>query len=924
MENRFEDTFKTCKCGSHDFIIEKTDNGTKYRCKKCGRTYEDTSVSVTGTYSMHNDYRTERQKVKSRIERLVDVKFVPQSCCGVNPNKMIEHCDLRNGFSYECPKCHSVQFDEDSKEGLDLLYKLSDMFPNATGRDPVYHYLFIQLWTRNFQVWNDKAAQRYSEACKSSYDQEDAEYVKSFQTAYASLVIKHKVEIGALVLCPVCHNVYIAKEEGMCNKCRNEKDTKARERQSKRDERKRIKESPEGIKKRKRRAIVATVFSILLLMAIGASSLIYVFAPEVLFGSNTIEYFVDGERYTTEAVFSKYFSIEKPLKTGYRFLGLFTDEQDGEMVVGPEGKSIQRFDSKEKGTLIRLYPMWELIEYTIELDLSGGNGTVDEPYYVKYGESMKDISAEVFKVGYTLKGWCDESNEVVNDATGKIISGKELLNSYNYTIPDNEQTKIVLHALWEANKYTVMLNVNGGDALVDNTEEIEFDSIMTLPIPTYKGHIFTGWILDSKKISDENGLLLTKWNKANNDEVLVAGWELMTVTISFTECNQIQNMTAQYGQVCELPQPTRYKYDTFIGWEYNGSVYENTITVSDKDISLIAKWNTNGWTYISNLNDFSDIGKNMSGKYFLLNDIDLGQWQTLGSSSNMFSGVLDGNFKTITYKLTIGDEGATIGKFHGLFSHISGTVQDLTVDGTITKTNDTSNNEGAWTGGICGMLNNGTLKRVYFKGLISRAAGSGRYRGTGGLVGWMTGSSKIIACKNSANIKSSGFDSEVGGLVGYADGNSVIENSYNIGQVYSTSWTWIYGKTCAGGIVGMTCNANGTPTIKACFFASNSLVSDHRYADWDNVKGAIVGTTGGISYSGTGIANFNGNQSPIIADCYYTMSGVAIVGNQPDRNAYTGGGAIYVSKLTGKLSGFSDEYWIFDDNNMPKLRGVDE
>lgn len=923
MENRFEDTFKTCQCGSHNFIIEKTDNGIKYKCKNCGRTYEDTSVSVTGAYSMHNDYRTERQKVKSRIERLVDVKFVPTSCCGVNPDKMFEHCDLRNGFSYECPKCHRIQFDEDSKEGLDLLYNLADMFPNATGRDPVYHYLFIQLWTRNFQVWNDRATQRYIEACKSSFDKEDAEYVQSYKTAYDELVRKHQIDIGELVLCPVCHKVYIAKEEELCEHCKFERKEKAKNKQAKIDEKKRLKSTPEGIKKRKKRAILASVLSLLILLCVGTMALIVAFTPKTLFGSNMIEYFIDGERYTTEAVFSKYIEIEKPSKLGYKFLGLFTDEQDGEMVVGPDGKSVKRFSTQGKGALIKLYPMWESIEYTLEFDLSGGNGNINEPYYVKYGEPMKEISADVSKVGYSLKGWCDANNELVIDATGKAIAGKELLNTYNYAIPDNEQAKIILHALWEANKYVVTLDANGGDEPEDKTAEVEFDSITSLPIPTYKGHIFNGWVLDSKKITDENGLLIAKWNKANNDQVLVADWDLMTVTISFTDCNAIQNITAKYGQTCELPKPARYKYDTFIGWEYNGSVYKDSITAPDKDISLTAKWDTNGWTYISTSSEFSDIGRNLSGKYLLLNDIDLGQWQTMGSTSSTFSGVLDGNFKTITYKLTIGDESSGA-KMYGLFSQISGTVQDLTVDGTLTKTKDTYGDYETLTGGICGQLNGGTLKRVHFKGLISRAVGWGQLRHTGGLVGKMTGNAKIIACKNSANIKSSGFDSEVGGLVGYMDGNSVIENSYNIGQVYSTSGDWIYGKTCAGGIVGMTNNENGTPTIKACFFAGNSLVSDHRYNDWDNVKGAIVGTTGGVDYKNGPGVQFVGNQSPRISDCYYTMSGVAIVGNPPDKNKYTGGGATYVSKLTGKASGFSDEYWIFDNNNMPRLKGIDE
>ena len=211
----------------------------------------------------------------------------------------------------------------------------------------------------------------------------------------------------------------------------------------------------------------------------------------------------------------------------------------------------------------------------------------------------------------------------------------------------------------------------------------------------------------------------------------------------------------------------------------------------------------------------------------LMNNIDLegsetNQWTPIGNSSKPYSGTFNGqNFKISG--LYINDSTAN---YQGLFGYLStdgdntGTVQNLTVSGTVSG--------GMHVGGIVGQ-NNGSVKNCYNTGAVS---GSGWY--VGGVVGDNSGT--VENCYNTGTV--TGTDDYVGGVVGY-NSSSTVENCHNIGAVS--------GNNFVGGVVG----DNGG-SVKNCY------------------------NTGEVSGPNSGTSNYVGgvvgNNISSVTNCYFLQT----------------------------------------------------
>jgi hypothetical protein len=122
--------------------------------------------------------------------------------------------------------------------------------------------------------------------------------------------------------------------------------------------------------------------------------------------------------------------------------------------------------------------------------------------------------------------------------------------------------------------------------------------------------------------------------------------------------------------------------------------------------------------------------------------------------------------------------------------------------------------------GIFGSIQNAVILNLGVVGTITSS--------TGGICG-SAGSSKIINCRNKANISSS---SSVGGICG---GGGTISYCYNTGTISSSSYT-----SYAGGICG------GDGRVKNCF-AANSQISNGTDATRSRI-GRIMGAITSTSY----------------------------------------------------------------------------
>ncbi len=234
---------------------------------------------------------------------------------------------------------------------------------------------------------------------------------------------------------------------------------------------------------------------------------------------------------------------------------------------------------------------------------------------------------------------------------------------------------------------------------------------------------------------------------------------------------------------------------------------------------------------------------NQEGVYFKLqNDINLtdwladnypGQgWQPVGSSSEPFKGVLDGNNKTIS--------GFSINRSTadnvGLFGYISGaTIKNLTINGNVTG----HDYVGAFVGGGTQDVSN-TLK-----GLTHNGTTAGNYR-VGSIVGACAGNFSNL----TANGNVTGSWNDVGGAIGRAGDVGSISDVTVTGDVKTTSSSAI----CTGGIVGYSnlniSNATYSGNVTGGSWVGGIIGYTDVFNNLSNITLSNINATGSVKGSG--------------------------------------------------------------------------
>ena len=210
---------------------------------------------------------------------------------------------------------------------------------------------------------------------------------------------------------------------------------------------------------------------------------------------------------------------------------------------------------------------------------------------------------------------------------------------------------------------------------------------------------------------------------------------------------------------------------------------EDAVVTDDDDIST--------YTQIKTIADLYAINNDLSGKYVLMNDIDMAAtdggdydmdgcgWKPIGyngSSYNYFTGIFDGNghkLKNLTFK---GDKYTHVGLFAGTSSAI---IRNLGIENLNAKCN------GVYIGGIVGRHYYGSyIEKCYVLGNIEELnvpSGNNYIGGIAGKIDWS--STYIWDCFTSVNIKSKG--SKAGGI-SCSDNNDLISNCYTTKSVTTT------------------------------------------------------------------------------------------------------------------------------------------
>lgn len=284
----------------------------------------------------------------------------------------------------------------------------------------------------------------------------------------------------------------------------------------------------------------------------------------VIFDANGGEVAIDR---TMVVYDSEYGLLSVPERTGYTFVGWYTDAIDGQQIVET---SIVKITAQQ-----RLYAHWEANEYQVSLDGMGADVAESERTVLfdgEYGE-LPELSRE----GYTFQGW------ILKDGTK--INADSVVN-----VAENH----VLYADWKGNPYTVTLNVGPGNSECDSVGVVYGDKYTGLRTPTLVGYTFLGWYTE-----EESGNLVNENTVVNTigDHTLYAKYEANTYVVLFEnvgDAGSIQPIEVRYDELYgELPSPEQAGC-SFDGWytEAEGGVQitEDDVVKIVENTTLYAHW----------------------------------------------------------------------------------------------------------------------------------------------------------------------------------------------------------------------------------------------------------------------------------------------------------------------------------------------
>lgn len=241
-------------------------------------------------------------------------------------------------------------------------------------------------------------------------------------------------------------------------------------------------------------------------------------------------------QYTVE---SEAFLLPTPVRTGYIFLGW-----TGEGITEPQ----KTMEIPQGSTGDHTYTAnWQVIEYTVTLDVSGGDPL--DP--ITYTVETPVILPTPTSTGYTFLGWTGEG-ETAPQPT--VVLPKGTTGDKTYT------------ANWEVNIYAITLDTSGGNALDAISYTIESDPIK-LPTPTRVGYNFVGWTGEGITTPQTEVIIPTG---STGNKAYTANWEATVYTIMLKNLpNGNETIPYTVEQEVKLPYPEKGGY-FFEGWSGTG------------------------------------------------------------------------------------------------------------------------------------------------------------------------------------------------------------------------------------------------------------------------------------------------------------------------------------------------------------------
>lgn len=182
-----------------------------------------------------------------------------------------------------------------------------------------------------------------------------------------------------------------------------------------------------------------------------------------------------------------------------------------------------------------VYRLMRKRDYTVLFNASGGEGSMSDVVFW-YGREDYLPDNAYTRVGYTFKGWSTTSGGSV------VYKDKELV--HDLITRKVEPNRIVLYAVWEANKYKVSFEVGEGLPITPITVTYG-QPYGTLPIPVWEGMTFSHWEYTEEVGEDDwqyTPIESTTIVWLTADHTITASWNADTIKVTFVSPSKTQTM----------------------------------------------------------------------------------------------------------------------------------------------------------------------------------------------------------------------------------------------------------------------------------------------------------------------------------------------------------------------------------------------
>ena len=271
---------------------------------------------------------------------------------------------------------------------------------------------------------------------------------------------------------------------------------------------------------------------------------------------------------------SKYGKLPIPTRTGYIFVGWFTE--DGIQVTEDTDVEILQHST--------LVAHWQPKTYTVEFITNGGSISQNSKEVV-FDTQFGALPVPV-KQGFTFVGW---------------FSNSSLTNGiYEDTIYNQEITK--LYAKYAAQTFTLTVDPSGGSYSRSTSVKLESNQAYDLASPSYPGYVHSWTVVSGNATVSGNRLVMGTTNCT-----VRANWSPRPIKVSFNPMTGSVSQSSTYviygSTYGSLPVPYKEGY-FFSGWfadDHNHEKIEETsgVTIGD-DHTLYAHWTINKYDYTVN------------------------------------------------------------------------------------------------------------------------------------------------------------------------------------------------------------------------------------------------------------------------------------------------------------------------------------